>query len=241
VAVAEGAGSWDEGIAAAERRFGTVPGVGIDTSIAGEPGLFAGFSQFTAGASTQLVLFMFLTSMTAAGRLVHTRQLGISGRMIATPTSMGTVVTGEALGRLGIALLQAAYIVLVTAVAFGVSWGDPLAAAALILAFGVVSAAVAMLVGALAGNPDQASSLGVFLGLALAAIGGCMIPVALMPETMRQLSRAVPHSWALLGLQELVRGGGGIASVALNLAVLGVFGLVLMILAVWRFRRSIAG
>jgi ABC-type multidrug transport system permease subunit len=58
---------------------------------------------------------------------------------------------------------------------------------------------------------------------------------------MQQLSRAVPHSWALLGLQELVRGGGGIASIALNLAVLGLFGIVLMTLAVWRFRRSIAG
>ena len=34
---------------------------------------------------TQLILFMFLTSMTAAGRLVYTKQLGVSRRMVVDP------------------------------------------------------------------------------------------------------------------------------------------------------------
>jgi ABC-2 type transport system permease protein len=187
------------------------------------------------------VLFMFLTSMTAAARLVYTKQLGVSRRMVSTPTSVGTIVAGEAFGRLGVALLQAAFIVAVTAIVFNVSWGDPLAAAALILVFGVVAAAVAMLIGALSQNPDQASSLGVFLGLALAALGGCMIPIQTMPDVMQQLSRLIPHSWALLGLQSLIRDGGGIDSVATNLAVLTLFAVVLMTLAAWRFRKAIAG
>lgn len=241
VAVAAGAGDWDAASREAEDRFGDMPGVELDVSIVGEAGLFAGFSQFTFGASTQLVLFMFLTSMTAAGRLVYTKQLGVSRRMVSTPTTMGTIVTGEALGRFGVALLQAAFIVAVTAIAFNVSWGDPLAAGALIVVFGVVSAAVAMLIGAIARNPDQASSVGIFLGIALAALGGCMIPIQTMPEAMQQLSRFIPHSWALLGLQSLIRDGGGIDTVAVNLAVLTGFAVVLMGLAVWRFRKAIAG
>jgi len=40
--------------------------------------------------------------------------------------------TAAAVGRLAVALMQAAYIVVVTAVAFNVSWGDPIAAGALI-------------------------------------------------------------------------------------------------------------
>ncbi len=241
VAVAEGAVDWTVASGAAVAGYGTVPGVALDVSQVGEVGLFAGFGQFTFGASTQLVLFMFLTSMTAAGRLVYTKQLGVSRRMVSTPTSIGTIVAGEALGRLGIALLQAGYIVLVTSLVFGVSWGDPLAAGALILAFGIVAAAVAMLVGALSRNPDQASSLGVFLGLSLGALGGCMIPFQTMPGVMQQIARFIPHSWALLGLQSLVRDGGGIGSVLPNLAVLVGFGVVLMSLASWRFRKAIAG
>ncbi len=241
VAVAAGAGEWDAAAAAAEARYAGVPGIQLDVSIVGEPGMFAGFSQFTFGASTQLVLFMFLTSMTAAGRLVYTKQLGVSRRMVSTPTPMATIVSGEALGRLGVALLQAGYIVAITAIVFNVSWGDPLAASAIIITFGVVSAAVAMLIGAIARNPDQASSVGIFVGLGLAALGGCMIPIQTMPDTMQQVARFIPHSWALLGLQSLIRDGGGIDTVATNLAVLVGFGVVLMTLAVWRFRKSIAG
>jgi ABC-2 type transport system permease protein len=241
VAVGEGLADWPVALAAAEAGYATVPGIEVSVTRVGEPGIFAGFSQFTFGASTQLILFMFLTSMTAAGRLVHTRQIGVSRRMVSTPTSVWTIVAGEALGRYLVALLQAGYIVAVTAVAFGVSWGDPLAAGAIIGLFGLVAAGAAMLVGSLSRNPDQASSLGVFAGLALGALGGGMIPWQMMPDVMQSIARVVPHSWALLGLQELVRTGGGISTVLPNIAVLAVYGALLMAFAGWRFRRAIAG
>jgi ABC-2 type transport system permease protein len=241
VAVDEGLGDWATAEAAATARYETVPGVAVSVTLVGEPGIFAGFSQFTFGASTQLILFMFLTSMTAAGRLVHTKQMGVSRRMVSTPTSVWTIVAGEALGRYLVAILQAAYIVAVTTIAFGVSWGDPLAAGVIVALFGLVAAGAAMLVGALSENGDQASSLGVFAGLALGALGGCMIPWQMMPDVMQSVARIIPHSWALLGLQELVRTGGGISTVLPNIAVLTVYGLVLMGLAGWRFRKAIAG
>jgi ABC-2 type transport system permease protein len=241
IAVAEGLGAWDAALTEAETGYETVPGVEVSVTRVGEASMFAGFNQFTFGASTQLVLFMFLTSMTAAGRLVFTKQIGVSRRMVSTPTSAWAIVTGEALGRYLVAMLQAAYIVLVTAVAFNVTWGDPLASATIIALFGLVAAGAAMLVGALSRNADQASSLGVFVGLALGALGGCMIPWQLMPEAMQSIARLIPHSWALLGLQELIRGGGGISTVVPNLLVLAVYGVVLMGVAGWRFRKAISG
>ncbi|HEY3334718.1 MAG TPA: ABC transporter permease [Candidatus Limnocylindrales bacterium] len=241
VTVAEGVGSWSDASAAAASGYRSVPGVTVNVTQVGEPGLFAGFSQFTFGATTQLVLFMFLTSLTAAAGLVLTKQLGVSRRMVSTPTSVGTIVAGEALGRLAVVLLQAAYIVLVTAVVFNVSWGNPVATGAVILLFGVVAAGVALLVGAISRTPDQASSIGVFLGLGLGALGGCMVPIQTMPESMQQFAKLIPHSWAMLALQTLIRDGGGIDSVATNLVVLAAFGAVVMTVAAWRFRKAIGG
>jgi ABC-2 type transport system permease protein len=241
VSVAEGLGTEAEARAAAGEVYATVPGVEVSVTQVGEPGMFAGFSQFTFGASTQLVLFTFLTSMTAASRLVNAKQLGISRRMTATPTSVWTIVAGEALGRYLVAVVQAGYIVAVTAVAFNVAWGDPVAVAALIGLFCLVAAATALLVGALSRNPDQASSLGVFAGLALGALGGCMIPFQIMPDVMQSIARLLPHSWALLGLQDLVKTGGGIGEVLPNIAVLAGYGVVVLGLAGWRFRRAITG
>jgi ABC-2 type transport system permease protein len=240
VATDEGAGTWADAWAAAEAGYADVPGVAVEVSQVGEAGLFAGFSQFAFGASTQLILFMFLTSMAAAAALVATKQLGVSRRMVSTPTSPGTIVAGELLGRLGVALLQAGYIVAMSALVFNVVWGDPLAVGVVILVFGLVASSVAMLVGALASNAQQASSLGVFVGLALGALGGCMIPLQVMPDAMQQIARLIPHSWALTGLQSLIA-GGGIDTVLPNLAVLLLFVAVLLPLAAWRFRRAITG
>ncbi len=241
VAVSLDAGTWDEAQAAAGASQGSVPGVEVKVVVVGEPGMFAGFSQFTFGASTQLIMFTFLTSLTAAGRLVYTRQLGVSRRMLSTPTTPWTIVTGEALGRFGVAMLQAGYIVVVTAVVFGVSWGNPVTAGVLIVLFGVVAAGAAMLVGSSSRNPDQAASMGVFLGLALGALGGCMIPLQVMPPVMQSVARLIPHSWALLGLQDTIKTGGGLETVLPNVAVLAVYGAVLMGFASWRFRKAIAG
>ena len=239
VAVADGAGGWAAARSAAERAYASVPGVDVAVSQAGEPGLFAGFSPFAVGASTQVILFMFLTSMTGAERLVITKRLGVARRMLSTPTSAWTIVAGETLGRFAIALFQAAYIVLVTAILFQVSWGDPLASGALIALFALVAAAAAMLVGAVSRDEAQARSRGALFGLALGALGGCMIPFQSMSATMQSIARLVPHSWAVLGVQSVIGGGAGLASVAINVAVLAGYAAVLMVLAGRRYRRAI--
>ena len=241
LSVAADLADWQVALAAAEAHYRDVPGVEVEVTQVGQPGLFAGFSGFSFGASTQLILFTFLTSMTAAGRLVEARRLGVSRRMTATPTGPWTIVAGEGVGRYLIAVLQAGYIVAVTAIAFSVDWGDPLAAAVLVALFALVSAAAALLVGALARTPEQASSMGIFLGLALGALGGCMIPYQTMPDAMQSIARVVPHSWALLGLQDLIRTGAGIEAVLPNIAVLVGFSVVLLALAAWRFRKAITG
>jgi ABC-2 type transport system permease protein len=236
-----GAGSYDAAATVAASAYGSVPGVSVAVTRVGDPGIFAGYGMFTFGAQTQLLLFVFLTSMTAAGQLVLTKQLGVSRRMLSTPTGVLTIIAGEAAGRLAVALLQAVFIVAITATVFGVSWGDPLAATSIILLFSLVAAAVAMLIGAVSTNAEQASSLGVFAGLVLGALGGCMVPWELMPEVMQNASRAIPHSWAILALKELIRNGGGIDTVATNLLVLAAFAGAILLLAGWRFRRAIAG
>jgi len=240
-AVKLGAGTYEDAYAIAQTRRPDVAGVAVTVEQVGADSMFQGYSQFTFGAQTQLLLFTFLTSMTAAGQLVLTRRLGVSRRMVSTPTSMTTIILGETLGRFLVALFQAMFVVLITATVFNVSWGDPVAAATIILLFCLVSAGAAMLVGAVSQNADQASSLGVFAGLALGALGGCMVPLAFMPQAMQTVAKAIPHSWAITALSSLVRNGGGIASVATNLLVLAGFAVVLLGLATWRFRKAITG
>lgn len=240
IAVDRGAGAPEAARAAAAGAYDAVPGIDVTVTIVGEPSPFAGVGQFEFGAQTQLVLFMFLTSMTAATSLVLSKQLGVSRRMLSTPTSAATIVAGEALGRLAVALLQGIYIVGVSAIAFGVRWGDPVAATLLVLSFALVCAAVAMLVGAISRNADQAGALGVAAGLGLGALGGAMVPASFMPPFMLTIAQAIPHYWAIDGLGRLAK-GANLAEIGTDVVVLAGYGAAIMALAAWRFRRSLTG
>lgn len=240
-AVSEGAAGFDAGLAAADRAAPTLPGVAVTVDSIGETLFPESLGRFSLGAQSQLVLFMFLTSMTAATQLIITRQLGISRRMLATPTPVPTIILGETLGRFGVAMLQGLFILLFSAVAFGVGWGDPLAAGALVVAFALVGSGGAMLVGTLSGNADQAGAFGVFAGMALGALGGAMVPIEIFPETMRQLAHLTPHAWALDGFREVAVRGGGLLDILPELGVLLGMAVALLGVSVWRFRRALAG
>jgi ABC-2 type transport system permease protein len=216
-----------------------LPELAVVTQTAGSETFPRALLGFSLGAQSQLVLFVFLTSLTSATQLILTRTLGVSRRMLSTPTSAATIVAGEALGRFGVALIQALIIVAASAVAFGVAWGDPLGTAAVVLAFSLVGAGAAMLIGAVASNPEQAGALGVVGGLVLGAIGGAMVPPEVFPETMRTISRITPHAWALDGLRELAVDDATLLGVLPQVGVLLGFAVVLLGLAIWRLRAAL--
>lgn len=235
---AETGGEPAEHIEAAERLQADLPPLTVTVSTVGESFFPEELLGFALGAQGQLVLFTFLTSLTGASQLILSRQLGVSRRMVSTPTTMPTILVGEALGRFSVALFQAVFIVAATALLFGVTWGDPVGATLVVVAFSLVAAGVAMLIGAVAGNAEQASSIGVFAGLGVAAIGGAMVPPEIFPEPMATISWLTPHRWALDAFRDLVA-GAGVADIVPQLAVLFAMAVVLLGLATWRLRIAL--
>jgi ABC-2 type transport system permease protein len=195
--------------------------------------------RFASGASTQLVLFVFLTSLNSAVWLIETRRLGVAARILSTPTSVRTLIAGIGLGRLGIALLQALLIVVGTLLLFGVRWGDVAGALAVVVAFCLVGTGAGMLLGSVAGSAEQAGPLAILLGLGLAALGGCMVPLEVFPDRLRQIAHLTPHAWANDAFSELLERDGGLPDVLGELAVLLGVAALLIALATWSLRRAL--
>jgi ABC-2 type transport system permease protein len=228
---------FDAALAMARSVQGEVAGVTVAVERIGE-GLFpAGTGAFAPGAQSQLVLFMFLTSMTAATQLILTRQLGVSRRLLASPIRVRTILVGETLGRFGVAMLQGLFIVILSAIIFGVSWGDPLAAGTIVVLFALVGTGAAMVVGVFSNNPDQAGALGVMAGMLLGALGGAMVPLEIFPEPAHTLAYLTPQAWAIQGLREVALRGGGVVDVLQELGVLALYAVALMAIGTWQFRR----
>ena len=231
---------FDDAIAIAASVQAETPGVEVAVVRVGE-GIFPeGTAAFAPGAQSQLVLFMFLTSMTAATQVILSRQLGVSRRMLAAPIGISTIVAGEVLGRFGVAMVQGLFIVLLSAVAFGVPWGDPLAAGMIVVAFALVGTGAAMVVGVFATDVDQAGALGVMAGMLLGALGGAMVPLEIFPEPMHTIAYLTPQAWAIQGLRTVGLHEGSVADILPELAVLALFALGLIALGTWRFRRVLS-
>lgn len=201
---------------------------------------FAGLGQFDLGASSQLLLFVFLSSLAGSVTLIQARRRGIIARSVAAPVSIGAALVGQGLGRLAIALFQGLYIMLATAVLFDVSWGTPALTVLVLLIFSTVSAGAAMLLGSLIDNEGAASGVGVGLGLVLAALGGGMMPLEIFPDTLRTVAHVTPHAWAYDALADIQRRDAGLVDILGPLAVLVGMAFALVLAGTWALRRSLA-
>ncbi len=195
--------------------------------------------RFQQGASTMLLLFIFLNSLSGASWLIETRKLGIARRILSTPTSVRTLLAGQLLGRFAVAIVQALIIVLGSLLFFGVSWGNPLGTAAVIFAFSLVGTGVAVLLGSLFPSEDRVRPTALLLGLGLAALGGCMAPLEIFPSTARTIAHVTPHAWANDAFSKLLKHGGDLVTVLPQIAVLLGFAALVISAAVWLLRRAV--
>lgn len=218
-----------------------VPGVGVDIERVGEQLFAPDIGQFSVGAAQQVVLFVFLTSLTGSAALIQSRQLGVTSRMLTTSTSVGEVIAGMGTGKFLVGAFQGLYIILFTLFAFGVHWGSPQGWIPLLVALSATGAGAAMLLGSVFTSDQQAVGFSVLIGIGMAAMGGAMLPLELFSDTMRAVAHVTPHAWAVDGFAELVYRGGSLPDVMGEVGVLLAYAALLMTVAAWRLRRNIAG
>ncbi|MFI4972343.1 MAG: ABC transporter permease [Hyphomicrobiales bacterium] len=238
-AVADGsATTFDTGLASATQTSASVPSISVTQTIVGKSAFSQSIGQFEVGAWTQLLLFVFLSALTAGSvGLIESRRLGLSRRMLSTPTPPATIIGGEVLSRFLVGIIQAAVIIFGSALVFGVKWGQPAGVAAIVIVFTLVSAGAAIFLGALLRNAQQASGVSLILGLGLAAIGGSMVPLQVFPPTMQKIAHITPHAWANDAFAQLIANGASITGILPQLGVLTVYAVALLTLATWRLRR----
>jgi ABC-2 type transport system permease protein len=237
-----GLGDFDAALAATQRVAEGVPDIEVATrTVAGDEAADETVGRFDLGAASQLVLFVFVNSLAAAVALIQSRQLGVSRRMLSTPMRARTIVLGEGLGRFVIAMLQSIFIVIASALLFGVNWGDPVGASVLMVSFALVSTGAAMLLGSLLSNEEQAGAIGTPVGLILAALGGCMVPLEIFSPTMQTIAHITPHAWAVEGFTKLVELDAGLGDILTQVLVLLGFATVLLTIASISLRRAVLG
>jgi ABC-2 type transport system permease protein len=151
------------------------------------------------------------------------------------------VIAGKIVAYTILACLQALLLFAVANIAFGMPLGkSPLGLVVVSLIVALTSAALGMLIAALARSANQAASTGLILGLILAVIGGCISmsgqPVFRSGGFMGTLANLTPHAHALEGYYSLMAEDATLISVLPQMGIVLAFGLVFFLVAVWRFK-----
>ncbi|MFN8189211.1 MAG: ABC transporter permease [Nocardioidaceae bacterium] len=230
--------STDQAAAAVDAAASASPSTSVTVEEVGEPGNEAASIRAVLAAG-ELTLFIFLASATGATYLLTTRLLGVTRRVRAAPVPIAQIVTGEAISRFVVAMLQAVIVFFGSMLLFGVDWHDPLAVWLLCVAMSLVGTGVAMLLGTLGRTEQQVSAIGLMLSLVLAALGGSMQPLEFFPDTLRRVAFITPHAWMNDALWKILVEGGGLGQVWVSLLVLTLAGLALLGLASAALAKSL--
>lgn len=195
--------------------------------------------RFDGGAASNLVLFMFLTALTGATAMVSDREMGLDTRIVSTPTSIPRLISGYVTGQFGITFFQGVYIMVLSLAIFGVSWSNLGGSILLVMALSLAGAGAGMLLGSFRLAEAATIGIGVTSGLVLGALGGAMVPLEVLPDTIKTVARFTPQGWAMLGFRDL-QWEGSLVGIVDNLAVLVGMGVALTSLASLSLRRTLA-
>jgi ABC-2 type transport system permease protein len=196
-------------------------------------------NQFSYTAPANLVLFVFVNSLTIAASLVQARQLGVLDRVRAGPVRTSAILFGFGLSRVVFSLVQSALLLGVGAVVFGVDFGDPLGVALVVVAFSLMCAGAGLLVGSLVTNGEQAQAVGIPVAIAMGMLGGAMWPLEIVGSTMRTVGHAVPHAWAMDAWVKLVFEGGSAREVLGDAAMLLAYATVFLAMGTRLLHRQL--
>ncbi len=181
------------------------------------------------------ILGVFLIVGTMAASVMQEKQEGTFRRLQAAPVTRAVLLAGKILPFYIINLLQIILMFGAAHLVFGMALGNIKALIVLSLALSAASTGLGMMLSALAKADTQIGGIASLLTLTMSALGGCFMPVAIMPDFLKTISRFIPHSWAMQGFQNVLVRGYGIADIFPQIAVLCGFTFVFFVIGVWRF------
>jgi ABC-2 type transport system permease protein len=178
------------------------------------------------------------TTFTAlAYNLTFLREQGVLKRMRGTPLPSGVYLGGLGLNAVTNAAIQIAIVVVAGRLFFGLGWPPNGPELALFAVVGVISfAALGVALSHAIPNFETAPAVVNAIFVPVILISGVFFDVKHVPGFLRDIAQALPLVHLIDGLEGgLVAGRGGISSHLTALAVIGVWGLVGIVLAVRGF------
>ncbi len=186
------------------------------------------------------VMFVFFLINIMARSFIAEREMGTLRRLQLAPISPLAVLIGKTLPFYLASVLQTTILFLSGKLLFNMSWGpEPIYLVPVILATSAAATALGLMLAAWVRTDQQVSAFGTSLVLILGGVSGCFIPRAWLPDTMKTLSLATPHAWALKAFDAVLTVDAVDSILVIDYCfVLAGFATVFFVTGWWRFRQT---
>lgn len=186
------------------------------------------------------VLLSMTLVVIASTAVVRERERGTLEQLIVTPISKTSLMLGKIVPFLLIGYVQITVILLVGRLLFNIPIvGNLIDLYLVALPFNVASLGVGLLVSSAVRNQAQAMQLGFLYLLPNILLSGFMFPREAMPEAARWIGAALPLTYFLRALRGILLKGVGLPELWQDAVALSGFAVVLVALAVMRFRKTV--
>ena len=122
-------------------------------------------------------------------------------RILAAPVTLPQFVLSKMLRCFLLCGLALLLLVLLSALLFGIHWGNPAAVAVVIAACAFSMTGLLALIYSLARTREQANVMSSVALLVLAMVGGSMFPYESLPGFLQAVGQFTPNHWAVLALR----------------------------------------
>lgn len=194
-----------------------------------------------------LVFGMFFVVASIAGLFVEERACGALSRLRSLGAKPWQLIVSKIVPYLLVNGVQAALMLAVGVWLMpeiggeglslqGINWAALLV---MLLAISLAAVSLALAVACLVSTHAQAATLGPILNVLMAALGGVMVPLFVMPPIMQKIASYSPMNWGLEGLLSVLLRNGDIVSVLPQVGQLAGFATLMLAIAFLLFRRKI--
>jgi ABC-2 type transport system permease protein len=186
-----------------------------------------------------VILTITMVLITAMA-IVRERERGTLEQLIVTPVTKTELMLGKIAPYIGVGMVQMTTVLIVGRVVFDVPLtGSLVLLYAIALLFVTASLALGMFISTLVRTQQQAMQVAFFFVLPNILLSGFMFPRQAMPAFFQWVGLLLPLTYFLKVLRGILLKGVGLEALWREVAALAGFAVVLVTLAVTRFRKSL--
>ena len=188
-----------------------------------------------------IILTAIFTSIFGGVNTLWDRRYGFMNKALTSPISRSSIALGKMLAISLVSALQAS-LILGIALAIGVNFVNPLMffpIMLIVILFSLGFSGISVVVAATAKSQETFWGVVNFLGMPLFMLSPALFPLELVPDWLAVVAKLNPVTYSVLLIRGMMTGTTQAVSVALDLAVICGFVIIMVALASYVFTREV--